>query len=378
MKVKDKLVILSYFIYTFINLIVNGNTLESIRSINMITNFFKMIIILFLFAIVLMERRSLKDWILLVGTLLLSLVAFINSGVNTFLFVFLFLFASSNISYFHFVKLDTVFRILLVMFVAFLNRLGILSDIVLVRTNGGVRHSLGFSHPNTLGILFCMIGLNLIIIFWHYKTHGLMLAVLALSIINNLITDSRTSVIIMMLAIVLIPIFKFLDQKKYFTKIRGLLIGLPIFLCGLSYLIVARITAQNPLFSVINSMTSSRLYYYKNVYSNYGLSLFGQNIPVLSESYVKQYFLKQQFLDSTYLSLIIRYGIFLFFIFSYYVGRLISNIIKQNNIQVLLVIILFLLLGITENNVFKPELCSLCMMGCFLNQKMKDGNEGEI
>lgn len=364
--IKDKLVIFSYFLYSTISLIIDSTMLSSISFLNRTSGLIKLIIIVLLLIVVAQSRKSFKNWILLAISGVLAFVTYVNSDVNIFLFFFLFLYTSSSVSYFDFVKIDAIFRIILILTVIFLFLSGILPDVVLVRSSGGLRHSLGFSHPNTLGVLFCMISLDVVIILWNSKLKYLILSILTCLILSNFITDSRTPTIIMMLAIFLVPIFKYFQKNSLLLKFKFPLSLSIWILAGLSYLMVTRITPQMTIFSLINSMTSSRLTYYQNVFSDYGISLFGQTIPILSESFAKQYFLRLQFLDSTYLSLLIRYGFFLFIVFSYHLGRLIFNSISQNKIQVFLVILLFLIFGITENIVFKPEFCSICMMGAFL------------
>ncbi len=206
--------------------------------------------------------------------------------------------------------------------------LGFLNDNYLIRmtTSGyAIRHSLGFTHPNSVFMYFLPIVLcNYILIEDKKKFY---IVFLTLSFILYYISLSRTGIYCVILLFIL-------DKMKNKINMKTIIRYLPIILFFASYLIAIKFgNARN---NHINILLSDRPYLWNQIISNLKIfTPFGTNA------------LTEVNLDNFYLSIVYRNGLFNTLIYYFILFFGMKNI---RNKKVCVSIIVFMFYGIAESN----------------------------
>lgn len=247
----------------------------------------------------------------------------------------------------------------------FISKYG-LDKIYTISTRGEtLRYSLGFIHPNSLGlIIFNEIMMYLYVEF--HKNNGIKFIIsFIFTYLMYLVTDSRTAFIASILCILLFLIAEIrVNTIKKIIKVIGYYI-FPIM--GIFFVVLVYLYGkENSLGLKINELLSGRLMLTKTGYDLFGTSLFG-----LSNSYIYSFFEDAYFyLDSLYAYLAIEFGFIWFFIFSI----LIYISLKKANIEDSIMITLLSIYSISERNgLSMVGICSLLVIKYyFSNVKEKN------
>ena len=207
-------------------------------------------------------------------------------------------------------RLNKIHLLILVIFlvsVVVLSHIGVIGNILVFRAGGVSRGSLGFIHPNSLGLMAYAITLNALYVFKLKRNKFIFYG--SLLIFNFLvftITDSRTSFLISFL-IILICYMSDLSGVLY-KNVNNLSIRLGLLISALFIIITTSYFTMNEPFIFLNKLFTNRIYSGNVFLSEYGYNLFGSSIegtlPTLTGSVT---------IDSGYIGLILRLGV-LFFI----------------------------------------------------------------
>lgn len=369
-------VFFSIYMLYFISIVlfVSTGLALQIPFLGLLGQIFKITVAFLLIFLIGIQGLNVRQWLFFFVLFSLCLLNSFFSKSSIFIFFLLFLFASKSIEVEKFITYDFVLRIFTVVLVVLLNKIGVLQDNILVRDSGVIRHSLGFVSPNTIGVLVFCIVVDYLIIKWKNVN---LLDFFTLGIVTYVlfrITGSRTA---SLLIIVTLFVF-FVSRYTNFFKgniINGFIFISPLIFTIASFFMVMKISVGSRVFFVINKYTSNRLYFYDQVYNNYGFSLFGQDIPLLSLSYAKKNGLTPLYLDSSYLSLGIHYGMVMSFLLLLVLLIIILKQIKFKNTSMLLLTFLICVYGFSEIIIFKPEVSLVCVMGSFLLNSLGNGQE---
>ena len=207
-------------------------------------------------------------------------------------------------------RLNKIHLLILVIFlvsVVVFSHIGVVGNILVFRAGGVSRGSLGFIHPNSLGLMAYAITLNALYVFKLKRNKFIFYG--SLLIFNFLvftITDSRTSFLISFL-IILICYMSDLSGVLY-KNVNNLSIRLGLLISALFIIITTSYFTMNEPFIFLNKLFTNRIYNGNVFLSEYGYNLFGSSIegtlPTLTGSVT---------IDSGYIGLILRLGV-LFFI----------------------------------------------------------------
>lgn len=203
-------------------------------------------------------------------------------------------------------------KISMLLITFFLSYIGLLPDVILLKSSGDLAHSLGFSHPNSLGAVYLSIILD--IVLWYYvsgKKSSMLFCVFLcfLTYVFYQISFSRTAMFLALLAIICLIFKNKLTNIKINKRISVLAFFIVIFLgTFLSYLY----DDENELFIWLNEIFSNRLFYANSYFSYYGLSWVPQKIAIL---YIDD---GMVYNENFYTSTILSQGLFFSFIFYFY------------------------------------------------------------
>lgn len=205
---------------------------------------------------------------------------------------------------------------------------GILNDNYLIRitTNGYlIRHSLGFTHPNSIFMYYIPIVLCAYIINNNKIKFYSIFSILSLILYK--LSLSRTGIYCIIILFIL-DIFK---GKLNYKKIIS---WLPLLFFCASYLLAIKIGISKN--NDINILLSNRPYLWNKIIENGNIfTLFGSNVS------------NELYLDNFYLAIIYRCGLFLSLLY-YFI--LIFGVKHINNNKIIVAIFIFMIYGLAESN----------------------------
>ena len=206
--------------------------------------------------------------------------------------------------------------------------LGILNDNYLIRiTSDGyiIRHSLGFTHPNSVFMFYIPIVLCAYLLDDKKKRFYVIFSFVSLILYK--LSLSRTGIY----CIVILFVLDFFKDKINYKKIIS---WLPLLFFGASYFLATKygVTKNNE----INILLSNRPYLWNIIIENANMfTIFGSNV------------LNEVYLDNFYLALVYRCGLYSALLY-YFI--LIIGIKNINNNKVYVSILIFMIYGLAESN----------------------------
>lgn len=312
-----------------------------------------LIFILLMIKIVIFQSYKKKELIIIIGVTLLITIATVLSGHRTLLSTWMFIVAAKNNSFDEIVHI--AYRILQIMLplVIALCIFGFIEDFTMMR--GSIqRLSLGFSHPNYLGLrIFQLILCNCYINRDKLGILNYCYVILTIVFIIK-VPNSQTAYISLIVLLVLLLIYKYIEnQQQIFMKIYlgGLLIGI-ILLNVLSIILSYIDVNRNLLLSRIDKWMSGRFSWGHRVWQIYGTSFWGQQIYMTEEEVRGIGLTSRLYLDNAYLSILLRYGIPVFLICTFFYIFLVREMIIQKRNILVIILFVYALYGTMENGLY--------------------------
>lgn len=274
--------------------------------------------------------------------LLLLFASVMYSGLNVLITTGIVVICFRKYKFENVILFLTIGQILAVLLILLAAYSGVIENLIVVRL-GVERRALGFLNPNTVSNYVFSISLKTIYVlrkkfFWT----PIILANICL-ILLMLETNSRTSLVLMILFNVMYFIYFILRiqghselfGKYMFIVSRVSFIGLFV----LSYVVAINFSYSNPVMVEINSIFSNRISSANQFYQQYGFSALGQKVELVSTYQAAQTNSRALILDNGYLQLLIIYGILVSAIFVWY-WLYLQKQIKKNNEYILLIVAL--------------------------------------
>lgn len=324
-----------------LSFLVGNDNVDINRLVDVIVLVFLLVLIVFV------QRYTLKEIIMISLISTPILVTAYNSGSKYLLSMFLFVIASK------YAKMDNLvqsyFYVLLFMipFILLLCYYGVLPDLTMNR-NGQIRHAFGFEHPNRLGMrvfqlsaCFCYITYN------NGKVFLKNCLLLAAMIFVHIVPNSQTAYIGIFI-LVIIMFVGYIYDKYGIDKTRLMklmLLGSVVVNVG-TVILSFNNPQKNHLLNSIDRFLSRRFFYDYKMYNYYGLTWFGQKISTLVKDtkYVGVY--RQWYLDNAYFSILLRFGIVVYIIFSILYIVAIYYYVKSNNFPMVAILFTYAVYGI--------------------------------
>lgn len=227
---------------------------------------------------------------------------------------------------------------------------GYAKDIIMTRTNGQIRHSFGFIHPNSYATHVAYSSLMYLFIRKNKITQIELLLIAVINIIVSQITGTRTSLLIILLGVFLISIEK-VFENGWICNIKKINW---FYIFGILSLLLSFLYNKYSNFLLpLDELFSGRLRQSSVFLSKYGISIFGQFIQTGMDNSIGDSYGKVYILDNMYMKLIIQYGCILTI---YFIGFF-SHIRKKNesNFIVQTSLLLLALYGVSESSPLSVE-----------------------
>lgn len=311
----------------------------------------------FVLAKLMMDRfYSIKAIFRLLVVGLVFLLGFVLSHYNHLFYLLIICVGIRYVSLKSLVRLDFWMRLLLSLVILFLGLSGIIENYVTYRTNSTVyRYSLGFTHPNTVASLAFSLILEEA---WLHKRRASPLYTICiwlLAVVLYLLTVNHTSVIL----IVIFPVGLALVRQKQDAPLRSTRGSI---LFASSYLITCvccfafmSLCKTQVLAGFLDVLLSNRFTNAARLYNEYGVSLLGQQVLLVSVKTARATKSSIALLDVAYLRMLIQGGLCATVVLTLFYGRAMFRAWKTRNDLLVLFFALMLLFGTCEsgfNNVY--------------------------
>lgn len=292
---------------------------------------------IFIFIILVqINSYKIREFLIFVLLIMISLLIAYKTGDLGLVKLFLFLMAMKNVDFDKCISFDFKSRIFLILLVLVLLYFGYATDIS-AYNNGNIKHSLGFTNPNALGMHTLILAFE--ILYFNRKTMSLKTLIFPILLLYlvNLYAGSRTTELIILMAAGLFVLYvinpKFYDKKlvKKFISNSALFFSLLTLLGFWLY------KYNTDLGLRINNVLSNRLHNIYSYYNFYSVNLFGNNTSLINLT-----------LDTVYAYTLYGLGIIGFLIFIFMFKKLFSKLYEIKNYSLIIIIFSFLIYGLSE------------------------------
>ena len=229
---------------------------------------------------------------------------------------------------------------------------GAIENIVMTRTGtDGLRYALGFRHPNGLGRQILEVTIAVLIIrFPHFRFTDYLICAASFIAIWQL-TDSRTSMICLIFAVVVCMSV----TSDFIRGHEGGVLWLAFILFGIEVGMSIATMFINPhggaVAAALNQLLSDRPYYDNYYFTNYGVQLFGQNLESIVSIAGSGYSFDGYVIDNAYCHMLLVNGFVPFLIMIVFIGFCYVRMAQEGRFTALtMAFVLFTFLGITESS----------------------------
>ena len=366
----QKLVCIVLFIWAGVSVILNS-TIQFIGvwkkdDVNIFVDY--SVLILLVVNIVLFQRYTLRDIVVIAfGTLLIG-YATITSNYNTLMAAWIFIVAAKQVDFSRIIKLVYYAQLMSLIIVLSMYYSKYIEDVAIYRGRL-IRHSLGFVHPNQLGVVVFLLGAYRLYVRRNKASILDILILLLLAYFVKTVPNSKTSYYaLFILAFILLVHIVIERLGGNFDYSSNVYIFIAAFANVFSIFMSLINVKKMPILKQIDSLMSSRFSMCNRTYNYYGITWFGQDVQL----FIKKVALGKYYhfwLDNAYMALLLRYGIivYLSFSFIYIMSMLIQK--KKKNYLIVELMCLYAIYGIMENNFFSiSQNLFLLLFECVLFQ----------
>jgi len=300
------------------------------------------------------KKNHLKQLAPIALILIIPLISTILSGNNRLALAFILALSFINLDLKKLMRFDLILRFIFIPTVIALTLLGLVENRLIGRSGGAAyRYALGFSHPNTLGMYVLSLCLGYLYIKYDSLKKRNYFVVMILGCIMFYYTRSNTSFILIGLSILLVLVFKrwnILIKSSQTAKV--ILLSFMPFMALLSFLSAIFYNPGTSFWRLMNRLTTGRTYFNKLFLDNYGVSLFGQQVHLVSGGRAETYGIGALILDNAYMSLAINFGIVSLVLLILASVLLIRRSLIFEDYGLLVAILIFSILGLMETGWF--------------------------
>ena len=297
------------------NVIALGDFSKIMSSITLV-----MLMVICIFNAFELRRKSII--LLIVSAAIIVTTSFITND-SILLLVLLTVVACKSINIEKLMKYDIVLKLTLLLIVTGLYFAGMTAIHIHYR-DGSIRHSMGFSNPNTFSTYVMSIVLEYL--FIHRKKIRIKEVIITLVsvLIIDYFADSRTQIICILLALALLLIRRRYEGLLNNKAIRLIITNIFLFMLAISSLIVQIYIVSPTTAERIDSITSGRIHNSAIVAKEYDLTILG-NSEIVEHTVEKKGFA----FDNSYIYIPYVYGIiptlFLIVIMRNYMKHMLAN-----------------------------------------------------
>lgn len=261
------------------------------------------------------------------------------------------------------------------LFIVFLSSIGIIENITSYRSDGSIRYQMGYQTstlPNTI-IFFTFI--NFVFVYEEKISLLFIFIYDFVAFLLYLQTDTRTGFYLVIAMSIIILLLRIKEIRKFLVslcsnKLTKLLIYLfPLFVLILEFYLVYYYSKFTPLSFKLNELFSTRLSNSLFLFTEYGVSFFGQNIPSTLETG------EYMGCDICYLYYLLNNGIIFLLIAIYINTYQIKYAVLNKKIVLLLCLLIVIIDGFVEPYLFDYKYQFFAFIVPIGNMQKEEKNE---
>lgn len=308
------------------------------------------IIAIFMTKIIFVDKYSFKKILLYLIVLGITFFNTYSAKTDVIFFTLLVAFSAHKVDLKRFIKFDLCVRIFIVSLILFLCFVGVLPNFAR-EINGSFKQALGFSHPNIL----CLNVITILLEYMYlnkkinFKFICINLGALMLLII---LCNARTSIYAYLIILFIYVLVK--NKEEMFTNkfVKKIVCILPIIMTVISLFLVIQYGNNNDIMIRLDKLLTTRISNGYRFLKEYGINLWGNEIETVGTRTSIITGKASKILDMGYLRMLICNGVLVCVIFNLILCKFQKLLIEYKDYKLLLICTFFLILGLTENNIY--------------------------
>ena len=310
----------------------------------------RLCLVLLTIQIVFLQEYSFHELVIIVLASIPIIIGTINSNYNLMISAWMFIVASKYIDFDRIIKIAYAILLIMIPLVLLLCFAGFIEDRILFR-GSVIRHSLGFAHPNWLGVRV----FQLIVMHCYIKRNRLTVVDYLLILLGALFVDKvpncKTAYYCLIVFLIMLIAYKlsdaFVGGKDLFIRAT-----IAIAVCSNILSVVLSIVDVKSFHYLrqIDEFMSNRFFWCHKVLKFYGWSWFGRNIEIYGKRMGRVF--PRFYLDTAYMALLLRYGFIVYIFFSgIYLLAMIKCMFRKKDMLVI-ILSMYAIYGVMENALF--------------------------
>ncbi len=349
-KIKNILFYMAYFLMIFLSMFSRIPIIEEnykmIESISLGLLIFT--------AILQSHKLKNKELMIMILIMLAVLMSYVFSGDPIILKLFLVIYSSKSLDFNDFIKKDLYVKLIFFIIVIILHFNGLTVDYIMYRSDGTMRNSMGFSHPNIFGLYIFMFCMELVYLKRNkLKLYDYAIVICLLLVIYNY-SDSRASIVSLVLLIILLLTKNFLIKYVFSRKVTKFFVQNSFLIFTIITYIATILYSNNyGIGKIMNTITSNRISSICYFLDNYGINLFGKKLYLVSTEKSVLLNIKAYILDNCYFNLLIKHGAIIFLIIFLITRKMFEKLYHSKKFSLIIIFLVLLVYGLMENSIFK-------------------------
>ncbi len=353
--------------YVLYVLLLLENMFSTVVVLSDILKYFGYILLVgVVFYVIFINRKAKKEELfkILIYFIVVTITAFVSSN-KQLLKIMLLMMAFKEIDFDDFCKKDFKYRLLFLISIIILSFVGLTNGNDVFRENEIRRYSLGFYHPNILGLHTLTLCLEYLYINRNKERVKQFVVVIITLLFNAFVTDSRACIVSLLLAFVYLcfpkkNLAKIYDSALCKTTVKNIYLIFMIIMLILSFSF--KLDGNN-FINKIDNMLSTRIYCANYYVKNYNLlKPFGQFIERLDDSIVGNFLP----LDIGYIHLLVIYGPIMMALLLYMFYTIFKRSYKNKNYMLISIFVIWSVYSVIETNslvdIYNPFLITLAVV----------------
>ncbi len=277
------------------------------------------------------------------------LVAMMSSNTQIPLLAVTFIIAAKGMDMEKFVAFDFKLRLLIFLALMVLSLAGVINNYSAL-INGSFKYAFGWKHPNTCASTLTLLALELMYLKWEKFRLRHWVLVLVVLVFMDQFCAARTS-IISFLAVCLwfVLVRKTKSSDGLFARVfRFAQVNLYSLMALVSFALVLVYRKGSALGDKLNSVLTNRLYYGDLYLSEYGVSLFGQEIYTMGSRGAQASGASYSGLDMAFINMAVQWGAVYSVLFIALYTVLIYHLLKNKRYKEMLFVLFFAIVGFSS------------------------------
>ena len=258
-RVEDVLYYLAFFLYSVASNL-GFTTIRTVGGIplNYVVLAFQVIVLCCLLFKFLSQKINGVSWVVSLFLVAIGLISWQHSGENYFLWIVLFVISGFDANYRKLARLACVACVLTIIICLFSLNAGLANDVVVYGTNG-IRHSMGFIHPNSFGRFLVVSSLSFSTAHYGRGIYIDLLVAVVCASVAQIVAGSRTSVLLLICLIVLLIVSSCTKSNSSKRAVLSTLFFIVLLAILSSFYFMFNYDVSVPAHRLLDSLLSGRL-----------------------------------------------------------------------------------------------------------------------